>query len=83
MALLTPPPPLLPSPAQVLAYNLNPTSRDLQRADTLERVVVEQLNDHNFVLYTKKRLRRPLTNRDYVARYVHSASEGARGRSER
>ncbi|GMI29328.1 hypothetical protein TeGR_g216, partial [Tetraparma gracilis] len=61
------------SAVQVLAFAWDVMSRNEAKEDDLERVIDERPSNHNFVGYSKKRLPRPLNNRDFVSRFIWKA----------
>jgi hypothetical protein len=58
------------SPEDILAFASHGTSRANRYEDDIVRTLDEVRSSHNQLLYVKKRVAKPLTNRDFLARAI-------------
>jgi hypothetical protein len=58
-----------------LAYIWDPDKRSSRRNDDLERSVDETPNDHNQLIYLKKKMKRPLRDREFLSRILWKVTE--------
>ena len=64
------------SPEEVLAFLWDTMRRSAQREDDLEKIVEEQANGHNMLVYNKKRTPKIIADRDFLGRVVWKEGDG-------